>query len=103
MEEVTEFMVKMEEAGDYPSVIQACQEVKRLDSSQSAAMDAKIATITADMEAKKVALQARIDKISKMKPSAYNDLMYQEILKNYPNAKQNPSGLVYIIENPGES
>ncbi|MDG1333048.1 MAG: FKBP-type peptidyl-prolyl cis-trans isomerase [Crocinitomicaceae bacterium] len=29
--------------------------------------------------------------------------MYKEILEKYPNAKQSPSGLVYIIENPGEA
>jgi len=103
LKEVTLFMAKMEEAGEYPSVIQACQEVKRLDPSQAAAMDAKIAKTTEVMEAEKAALQARIDKISKMKPPAYNELMYKEILKDYPNAKQNPSGLVYIIDNPGES
>jgi FKBP-type peptidyl-prolyl cis-trans isomerase len=103
LKEVTVFMAKMEEAGEYPSVIQACQEVKRLDSSQAAAMDAKISKITALMEAEKAALQARIDKISKMEPPAYNEMMYKEILKDYPNAKQNPSGLVYIIDNPGEN
>ncbi len=103
LKEVTEFMKKMEEAGEYPSVIQACQEVKKLDPSQAAEMDAKIVKINADMEAEKAALQARIDEISKLSPTDYNKVMYTEILKDYPNAKQNPSGLVYIIENPGES
>ncbi len=102
LKEVQDFLVKMEEAGEYPSVIQACGEVKRLDPSRAAEMDAKIAEVTAVMEAEKAALQARIEKISKMKPPAYNELMYKEILEKYPNAKQSPSGLVYIIENPGE-
>lgn len=103
LKEVQEFLVKMEEAGEYTSVIQACQEVKRLDSGRTDEMDAKIAEVSAVMEAEKAALQARIDKISKLKPPAYNELMYKEILEKYPNAKQSPSGLVYIIENPGES
>jgi cyclophilin family peptidyl-prolyl cis-trans isomerase len=103
LKEVTARLVKMEEAGEYPSVIQACQEVKRLDPTQAEDMDAKIAKINVEMEAEKAALQARIDEISKMNPQAYNELMYKEILKDYPKAKQNPSGLVYIIDNPGES
>lgn len=103
LKEVEEFMTKMEATGEYPSVIQACQEIKRLDSSRSEEMDTKIAEVNAKMEAEQAALQAYIEKISKMKPPAYNDLMYQEILEKYPNAKQSPSGLVYIIENPGES
>jgi FKBP-type peptidyl-prolyl cis-trans isomerase len=92
----------MEETGDYPSAIGACQEVKRLDTSRSEEMDAKIAELNAVIEKEKAAIQARIDKISKLKPPAYNELMYKEILEKYPNAKHSPSGLVYIIENPGE-
>ncbi|NVK63140.1 MAG: peptidylprolyl isomerase [Flavobacteriales bacterium] len=102
LKDVEAFMKNMEEAGEYPSVIQACAEIKRLDPSRKEEMDAKVAEVTSVMEAEKAALEARIEKISKMKPPAYNDLMYQEILEEYPNAKQSPSGLVYIIDNPGE-
>ncbi len=103
LKEVQDFLVKMEAAGEYPSVIQACQEIKRLDPSKAAEMDAKIEKINAEMEAEKAALKARIDMISKLSPEAYNKLMYKEVLKDYPNAKQSPSGLVYVIDNPGES
>jgi len=102
LKEVEEFMTRMETAGEYPSVVQACQEIKRLDSSRAQEMDAKIAEVTATMEAEKAALEAYIEKVSKMKPVEYNELMYKEILEKYPNAKQSPSGLVYIIDNPGE-
>lgn len=100
--EVKEFLSKMEAAGEYSSAIKACQEVKKLDPSQADEMDTKIAKMSADMEAEEAALKARIDEISKMKIPAYNKMMYEEILKDFPDAKQNPSGLVYVIDNPGE-
>ncbi|MFK7784985.1 MAG: peptidylprolyl isomerase [Crocinitomicaceae bacterium] len=102
LKEVQEYLTKMEEGGDYPSVIEACKKIKQLDSTKADDMDAKIAEVTEKMKVEEAELKAYIEKISKMKPPAYNDLMYQEILKDYPNAKQSPSGLVYIIENPGE-
>lgn len=45
---------------------------------------------------------AEIEKISKMSQEEYKAFMYQEVLKNFPNAKQSASGLVYIIEKEGE-
>lgn len=102
LEEVLTFLTQMEESGEYPSVIEACREVKRLDPTREAEMDARIADAEGFMQAEQAALQARIDEISKLKPPAYNELMYREILEQYPDAKQSPSGLVYIIENPGE-
>ncbi|MBI1838295.1 MAG: peptidylprolyl isomerase [Flavobacteriia bacterium] len=42
-------------------------------------------------------------KISAMTEDEYKKFMYEEVLKTYPNAKQSPSGLVYIIENEGYS
>lgn len=101
LKEIQVFMANMEAAGEYPSVIQACQEVKRMDPSQAAAMDAKIKEVNEMMEAEKAEQQARLDKVSKMSIADYNKLMYQEILQQYPNAKQTASGLVYIIEKPG--
>lgn len=42
------------------------------------------------------------DKVSKLTDPEFNKFMFEEVLKKYPNAKQSPSGLVYIIENEGE-
>lgn len=103
LEEVQTFMKNMEAAGEYPSVIKACQEVKRLDPSRATEMDAKIDEINTKMAAEQAALAARIEKISKIEPQAYSELMYKEILEDYPNAVQSPTGLVYIIEKPGEN
>jgi FKBP-type peptidyl-prolyl cis-trans isomerase len=36
-----------------------------------------------------------------MSEEEYKNYMFKEILKKFPTAKQSPSGLVYIIENPG--
>ena len=58
----------------------------------------KLAEITKAEEAKKMAV---FSKVAAMSETEYNAFMYAEILKNYPNALQSPSGLVYIIENPG--
>lgn len=48
-------------------------------------------------------LQAYIETCKGMDESAFTTFMYEEIKKKYPNAKQSPSGLVYIIENPGDA
>ncbi len=50
----------------------------------------------ADREAK-----AEMAKIASMSQEEYSAFMLAEIQKIYPEAKQSPSGLVYIIENEG--
>jgi FKBP-type peptidyl-prolyl cis-trans isomerase len=45
--------------------------------------------------------KAKFDKIAKMTESEYFVYMFDEVKKMYPNAKQLPSGLVYVIENEG--
>jgi cyclophilin family peptidyl-prolyl cis-trans isomerase len=102
LKEVEDYLTKMEAAGDFNGIINACTEIKRLDSSKSEDMDGKIAKAQKALEEEQKKIEAYIEKISKMKPPAYNDLMYQEIKEKYPNAQQSPSGLVYIIDNPGE-
>jgi peptidyl-prolyl cis-trans isomerase A (cyclophilin A) len=42
-----------------------------------------------------------IDKVSKMSQEEYKNFMFNEVKAKYPNAQMSPSGLVYIIENPG--
>jgi len=49
-----------------------------------------------------IAQKEEYDRISAMSQDEYKTYMYNEILKDFPNAKQSASGLVYIIENEGE-
>lgn len=49
-----------------------------------------------------IAQKAMYDKIAAMSEEEYKTFMYNEILKDFPMAKQSASGLVYIIENEGE-
>ncbi len=58
----------------------------------------KLAEITKAEETKKMAV---FSKVAAMSEAEYNVFMYNEVLKNFPTAKQSPSGLVYIIENEG--
>jgi len=44
---------------------------------------------------------ADIERIASMSTQEYNKYMYDEILKEFPQAKQSTSGLVYVIEAPG--
>lgn len=97
---VKEEAKSFEAAGDLTSAIRSCQEVKRLDPTDTS-MDPKITELTEKMKEVEAADRAYIEMVSKMKPPTFNDFMYQEILKEYPNALQTASGLVYIIENPG--
>jgi peptidyl-prolyl cis-trans isomerase A (cyclophilin A) len=41
-------------------------------------------------------------KIGAMSEQEYNDFMFNEVKSKYPDAQRSPSGLVYIIEKPGE-
>lgn len=47
--------------------------------------------------------KAKFDKIAKMTQEEYNVYLMAEVKKKYPNAQQTASGLVYILENPGEA
>jgi peptidyl-prolyl cis-trans isomerase A (cyclophilin A) len=94
--------LSFEKAGDFNGAIMSLQEVKRLNPSDTS-VDAKITELTEKVKAMDAEQRAYIEMVSKMKPPAFNDYMYQEILKTYPNAKQSASGLVYIIEEQGGS
>jgi peptidyl-prolyl cis-trans isomerase A (cyclophilin A) len=53
--------------------------------------------------AEEQAIQAeRIKKIAAMSEEEYKQYMFEEVKAKYPTAQLSPSGLVYIIENPGE-
>jgi len=45
---------------------------------------------------------AEVEKIASMSPDEYNKYMYQEVLKDFPKAKQSQSGLVYVVEEAGK-
>lgn len=48
-------------------------------------------------------LMAYVAQCKDMDEGTFTNFMFNEIKKKYPNAKQSPSGLVYIIENPGDA
>ncbi len=45
--------------------------------------------------------KVRIDKIAKMTEAEYKAFLFEEVKKQYPNAQQSPSGLIYVLETPG--
>lgn len=47
--------------------------------------------------------QVYIDKIKDLSEADYTTKMYEEVKRQYPDAKLSPSGLVYIIERQGEA
>jgi peptidyl-prolyl cis-trans isomerase A (cyclophilin A) len=73
------------------------------------AYDEKMAQLKIEEEKKRMERERldaiekdRIDRASKMSEAEYRDFLLAEIRKTYPNAQQTESGLVYIIENPGD-
>lgn len=52
--------------------------------------------------AEEKAKNAEYEKIAAMSPEEYAEYMYQEVLKNDPNAQKSSTGLVYSIANKGE-
>lgn len=47
-------------------------------------------------------LQAYIEEVSGMQQDEFLKYMYQEVKKEFPNAQQTETGLVYILDNKGE-
>ena len=88
-------------------IIRVGKEAKKWNASK--VFMAEYTKITAK-EAEKVAVakladaarEAYIQKISGMSEEEYKTFMYSEIKLKYPTAQLSPSGLVYIIENPGQ-
>ncbi len=62
----------------------------------------EFAVVYDSLKAIEVAQKEEYERISAMSQEEYKTYMYQEILKEFPSAKQTPSGLVYVIENEGE-
>lgn len=49
-----------------------------------------------------IAKQAYLEKVQAMSNDDFKAFMYEEVKKDYPNAKQTESGVAYIIEKEGE-
>ncbi len=47
--------------------------------------------------------QAELSKIAAMSQDDYKAFMYAEVMKNYPNAQQSATGLVYVILDKGKT
>lgn len=47
--------------------------------------------------------KAKMEKIAKMSEAEYKNYLLEEVKKKYPSAKQTESGLVYVVENGGDS
>ena len=52
--------------------------------------------------AEAVAKQQYLEKVQAMTTTEYSAFMYEEVKKDYPEAKQTASGIAYIIEKPGD-
>lgn len=100
LSQMRETAKKAFDSGDYAAAMQAYQNILRMDPNDKESAT-RLEELNVIVEKEKAELAAYIEIVSKMKPPTFNDYMYQEILKTYPTAKQSPSGLVYVIENPG--
>lgn len=54
-----------------------------------------------ELKAEAAAALAYAEKVKGMTPEAYSAFMFEEVKVKYPNAKLSPTGLVYMIEEPG--
>lgn len=78
------------------SIIREGKEAKKWDA---------VATFTAateEVRKQEAAEKARVESAAKMSKDEYKAFLLAEVQKKYPNAQQTPSGLVYVIQNPGE-
>ena len=62
----------------------------------------QFAAVYDHIKQEEVLRKAEMDKIAAMSQEEYSAYMLAEIQKDFPEAKQTASGLVYIIENEGE-
>ena len=53
-------------------------------------------------EAEYAEANAEYAKIDAMSDAEYSSFMFEEVVKNFPNAQKSNSGLVFVIENEGE-
>lgn len=58
--------------------------------------------ISRKIEEENANANAEFDKIDAMSKGQYSQYMFQEVLKNYPNAEISESGLVFVVEKKGE-
>lgn len=89
----------MAKKGDFKQADQSYQMAKNIMTTPE--LETEMAELTAKKQAFEAFEKKRIEKASKLSKEEYNDYMYKEVLKKFPNAKQSPSGLVYIVEKVG--
>jgi len=58
--------------------------------------------ISHEIEENNTNANAEFAKIDAMSKGQYSQFMFNEVLKNYPNAQISESGLVFVVENAGE-
>src|SRR5690606_12964994 len=87
--------IKQDDIMEKITIIRVGKDAKKFDAT------AVFNKIKNEKEAELLKESQEIEKVSKMTTEEYKTFMYQEVLKNYPNAKQSESGLVYVIENEG--
>ena len=84
------------------AVYAANYEIKKAEfEAQKAAEQTKMEQMRAERAKLDAIEKERVDRISKMTEAEYKAYLFEEVKKKYPNAKQSPTGLIYIIETPG--
>ena len=59
-------------------------------------------SISQKIKEENASANAEFEKIDAMSKGQYSQYMFQEVLKNYPNAEISESGLVFVVEKKGE-
>ncbi len=62
----------------------------------------QFAKVYNEIKLKEVEEKKYFKKCAAMSEDQYKAFMFEEVKKDFPNAKQSPSGLVYIIDNAGD-
>jgi cyclophilin family peptidyl-prolyl cis-trans isomerase len=77
-------------------IIRVGKEAKKWDAS------AAFTAAYKELKTKEKAKEEAYGKIAAMTEDQYRNFMFEKVKKDFPSAKQSPSGLVYIVEKPGE-
>ncbi len=92
-------IVNLIEQGDEMTsvkIIRVGKEAKNWDASKA------FMNVYGKIKAEEKVKEEAFAKIAAMSEDQYRTYLFEEVKKNFPNAQQSPTGLVYIIENAGE-